>query len=111
MKKQFTRREFLVTGSLAAAGLAVFTGCNNGESERRFLEGARIGVIDINGRDGVQFGGLGRPADLGAVEKAARIGFEGVEITFGGPDEDGILRLARAERQQQYFDEFEKPYY
>jgi L-ribulose-5-phosphate 3-epimerase len=108
MNKQFTRREFLVTGSLAAAGLALFTGCNNRESERRFLEGAKIGVIDINGRDGVQFGGLGRPADLGAVEKAARIGFEGVEITFGGPDEDGILRLARAERQQQYFEEFEK---
>ncbi len=108
MNKQFTRREFLVTGSMAAAGLALFTGCNNGDNERRFLEGAKIGVIDINGRDGVQFGGLGRPAELAAVEKAARIGFEGVEITFGGPDEDGILCLAREDRQQQYFDEFEK---
>ncbi|MCC5907311.1 MAG: sugar phosphate isomerase/epimerase [Balneolaceae bacterium] len=102
--KNFTRREFLVTGSMAAAGLAMFASCNG---DRQVLEGVRIGVIDINGRDGIQFGGLGRPAELSAVEKAARIGFEGVEITFGGPDEDGILRLAREERQQQYLDELD----
>jgi L-ribulose-5-phosphate 3-epimerase len=89
---------------MAAAGLAMFASCNG---DRQVLEGVRIGVIDINGRDGIQFGGLGRPAELSAVEKAARIGFEGVEITFGGPDEDGILRLAREERQQQYLDELD----
>jgi L-ribulose-5-phosphate 3-epimerase len=102
--KNFTRREFIMTGSMAAAGLAMFASCNG---DRQVLEGVKIGVIDINGRDGVQFGGLGRTAELSAVEKAARIGFEGVEITFGGPDEDGILRLAREQRQQQYLDEFE----
>lgn len=104
MSKQFSRREFIVMGSMAAAGFVMLPACTE---ERRALEGAKIGVIDINGRDGVQFGGLGRPAELSAVGKASRIGFEGVEITFGGPDEEGILRLAREERQQQYLDELE----
>ena len=104
MENKYTRREFLITASMASTGLVMFASCNR---TRSALEGVKIGVIDINGRDGVQFGGLGRPAELSAVEKAARIGFEGVEITFGGPDEDGILRLARQERQQQYLNELE----
>ena len=104
MNKRYTRREFLITGSMATAGLATFASCNR---TQRALEGAKIGVIDINGRDGVQYGGLGRPAELSAVEKAARIGFEGVEITFGGPDEEGNLHLAHEERQQQYLNELE----
>lgn len=103
MMKTFSRNEFIKTSALAAAGLTILPGCHG----RQPLEGVQIGVIDINGRNGVQFGGLGRTAEISAVEKAARIGFDGVEITFGGPDEEGVLLLARDERQQQYLDEFE----
>ena len=100
MNKKFTRREFLVTGSMAAAGLAMLAGC----SGRQPLGGVKIGVIDIND----QYGGLARTAQISAIEKAARIGFEGVEVTFGGPNEHGNLLLAEEERQQQYLAEFEK---
>lgn len=40
--------------------------------------------------------------------KAAGIGFEGVEVTFGGVGEDGRLRLAAEARQNRYMEEFEK---
>lgn len=103
MMKTYTRNEFLKTGALAAAGLTILPGCYG----RKPLKDVQIGVIDINGRTGVQFGGLGRTAEISAVEKAARIGFEGVEITFGGPDEEGVLHLARNERQQEYLKEFD----
>ncbi len=98
--REFDRREFIKTGCLAVAGLGLFPGC----SVTRGLSGVKIGVIDINNR----YGGLARIADIEAVEKAARIGFDGVEITFGGADEDGILRLAREERQQLYLDELSR---
>ena len=100
MHKKFTRREFLVSGSIAAAGLSLLSGFNG----RQPLDGVKIGVIDING----QYGGLGRTAQISAIEKAARIGFEGLEVTFGGPNERGNLLLAEEERQKQYLDEFEK---
>ncbi len=98
--KEYNRREFLITGSLAVMGFGFLSGCRF----NRGLEGVKVGVIDIND----QYGGLARTAEIEAVEKAARIGFDGVEVTFGGAGDDGILRLATEERQQKYLEEFER---
>lgn len=118
-RKNHTRREFLINGTkatagvgftmatasagltIAAAGSGLLTGCS---AAPRPLDGIRIGVIDINDN----YGGLARTAQIEAIEKAARIGFEGVEVTFGGPDEEGMLLLARPQRQQRYLEEFDR---
>lgn len=97
--KTYTRKDFLITSTLGAAGFGLFSGCR----PERFSDRVKLGVIDINN----QYGGLARTAEIEAVEKAAGIGFEGVEITFGGAGEDGILRLARENRQQLYLNELE----
>lgn len=116
--QRYSRRDFLISASLAAAGIGFFPGCRqnrdpNGDrdvdpdrkqGQNHNPDRFKIGVIDINGR----YGGLARTARIDAVEKAARIGFEGVEITFGGPDEDGMLLLAREERQQRYMEELDR---
>jgi len=96
----YTRKDFLITSTLAVAGLNFFSGCKS----EQLMDRVSIGVIDIND----QYGGLARTAEIEAVEKAARIGFEGVEVTFGGVDEDGRLRLASEARQNRYLAEFEK---
>lgn len=105
-----SRRTFLARTAAATAGLATAgTGLLSSRSildifTREPLEGVNVGVIDINDN----YGGLAMTADIGAIEKAARIGFEGVEVTFGGPDEEGKLLLAREERQERYLAEFER---
>lgn len=120
------RRAFLKTGTLAALSLltsscggrseqpdgsqsatgtdpnAPYPSTRNGSADAH--RGIRLGVIDINGT----YGGLAMPAELAAVEKAARIGFEGLEITFGGPDEQGLLRLAHPDRLARYRQELQR---
>ena len=120
-----TRRTFLKTGALAALSLltkscsgrtsepdaspsgagtgsdALHPSTRNGSAHSH--RGIKLGVIDINGT----YGGLAMPAELAAVEKAARIGFEGLEITFGGPDERGLLRLAHPDRMALYKQELQ----
>jgi sugar phosphate isomerase/epimerase len=59
----------------------------------------KVGVTDWN---------LGLATKPAAVELAARLGFEGVEINLGRPDGDGPLPLADAALQQQYLDAFDK---
>lgn len=120
-----TRRTFLKTGALAALSL-ITKSCGNRSGEpdgpqidgrpdpgaaypstrnasTHGQQGIKLGVIDINGT----YGGLAMPAELAAVEKAARIGFQGLEITFGGPGEHGLLRLAHPERMALYKQELQ----
>ena len=56
----------------------------------------KIGVTDWN---------LGKAGKLEAVEQAARLGFEGVEVSLGRKPVDGKLPLDNAELQKQYLAE------
>jgi len=57
----------------------------------------KIGVTDWN---------LGMATKPAAVEMAARLGFEGVEIHLGKPGDDNKLPLSDPALQQQYLDAF-----
>ncbi len=85
---------------MATAGLSLLPGCRSHTP----LQGVHIGVIDLN----TDIGGLGKTAQVEAVSKASEIGFEGLEVTFGGPDDDGMLLLAYEDRQQQYLEAFQE---
>jgi sugar phosphate isomerase/epimerase len=76
-----TRRLFL-----GAAGAGLFAAGGR-------LRGLKIGVTDWN---------LGRTGRLEAVELAARLGFEGVEISLGRKPVDGKLPLDNAGLQDEY---------
>jgi L-ribulose-5-phosphate 3-epimerase len=97
-----TRREFLIAGAAAAGGLSWLAGCDAGRSAETpapGLSGFRVGVTDWN---------LRRSAELDAVEMAARIGFDGVEVTFGNPGEEGRLPLDDPDRQAEYLEAFRR---
>jgi sugar phosphate isomerase/epimerase len=79
-----TRRTFLQSGSTLAAGSAF--GARNS---------FKIGVTDWN---------LRQTGKVEAVELAARIGFEGVEVSLGRKPVDNKLPLDNAEIQKQYLD-------
>ena len=84
-----TRRTFIGTGLAAVPALAAQRGLN-----------LRLGVPDWS---------LGQSAKLEAIPLAAKIGFEGVQISLGivsgDPAADGALPLGDPARQQAYLDE------
>lgn len=95
MKKRLTRRDFLAFS--AAAGMAapfLSAGCSEGGTN-----GFKIGVTDWN---------LRLRAQMEAVETAARIGFDGVEVSFGNEVVDGKLPLAIEDLQRQYLAAFQE---
>jgi len=78
-----SRRSFLQTSALLAAG-----------GRTLFAQaGLKLGVTDWN---------LRREGQLNAVELAASIGFQGVEVSLGRKPVDGKLPLDNAEIQAQY---------
>ena len=79
-----TRRSFLQSSSTLAAGTAF--GARNS---------FKIGVTDWN---------LRQTGKVEAVELAARIGFEGVEVSLGRKPVDSKLPLDNAEIQEQYLE-------
>lgn len=78
-----TRRSLLAS----VAGLPVLA------AKTSPLAGLKIGVMDAS---------LGLGAKLRAVEMAARLGFDGVQLSIGGPGPDGHLWLYDKELQSQY---------
>lgn len=82
-----SRRRFLA----GLAGLACTRSA--GSASKPPLAGLRIGVTDWN---------LRMTARVEAVELAARLGFEGVEVSLGRKPVDGRLLLDDAELQQRY---------
>lgn len=93
--KPLSRRDFLSRS--AALGMAApFLSCS---AAGPGSGGLKVGVTDWN---------LGLRARLEAVETAARIGFDGVEVSFGNEVRDGKLPLAFEDRQQQYLAAFQE---
>lgn len=85
-----TRREFL-TG----AGAGLFAS-RASRAAARPLEGLRIGVTDWN---------LRQSGRIEAVALAARLGFEGVEVSLGRKPIEGKLPLDNPELQERYLAE------
>ena len=79
----FTRRSLLAS----AAGLPLLA------AKPSPLAGLKIGVMDAS---------LGLGAKIRAVETAARLGFDGVQISIGAPGPDGHLWLSDKDLQAQY---------
>lgn len=85
-----SRRKFLA--SLAGLGWTR----NAGGAQKKPLEGLRIGVTDWN---------LRLTARVEAVAVAARLGFEGVEVSLGRKPVDGRLQLDDAALLERYLAE------
>ena len=79
----WTRRRMLQTSAAALAGSPLFGKRSN----------LRIGVTDWN---------LQLTGQVEAVETAAKLGFEGVEVSLGRKSMDGKLPLDNADLQQRY---------
>jgi L-ribulose-5-phosphate 3-epimerase len=78
-----TRRSLLAS----AAGLPLLA------AKTSPLAGLKIGVMDAS---------LGLGAKIKAVETAARLGFDGVQVSIGAPGPDGHLWLSDKDLQAQY---------
>ena len=78
-----SRREMMLNGLRAVAGLAFVGGCQplgSGVSQEKvYKEGFKIGICDWT---------LGRIADLSAFEVAKRLGADGIQADFGMADDD-----------------------
>ena len=93
VKEKFSRREMLVHSSGIIAGLMLGSGCRRdiSKSPNQGKE-FKIGICDWT---------LGRATDPECVSLASKLGFDGVQVDFGGPEGEA-LPLCRKELQQDY---------
>lgn len=97
MSRTVSRREMLAMGSSAAACVwalpAPVWAAPPTAAKPRF----RLGACDWS---------IGKRADLGAIELTARMGLDGVEVSFGEPG--GLYDLRKKSVQKQYLEEAAK---
>jgi sugar phosphate isomerase/epimerase len=91
-----TRREMMVNSACAVAGLTLTTSCR---SFGPLLSGRgfKIGVCDWT---------IGKKTDPASLEMAKRLGLDGVQVDFGGGEND--LPLCNPELQKKFLEEAKK---
>jgi sugar phosphate isomerase/epimerase len=97
-KTRINRREMIKQSLAGVAGFAMLPGCQR-ESRKQPSQsnGFKIGVCDWT---------LGKRCDPASLELAKRLGFDGVQVDFGGGAD--TLPLFDAERQKAFLAESQK---
>jgi sugar phosphate isomerase/epimerase len=94
-----TRREMMTYSACAVAGLAL-TSCDSSLESSRikpYKSGFKLGVCDWT---------IGKRTDPVSLEVAKRIGLDGVQVDFGGGQEN--LPLCNPDLQKKYLEEVKK---
>jgi len=97
MKYPFVnRRQFLIGTAGAAAGLAM-TSCSSVSQLTRAPRGFKLAVCDWT---------IGKRADPASLEAAKRLGLDGVQVDFGGGQEN--LPLCNPDLQKRFLEQAKK---
>jgi L-ribulose-5-phosphate 3-epimerase len=93
---RMTRREMMINGARAVAGLALTTSCRS-FGPMSGGRGFKIGVCDWT---------IGKRTDPASLEMAKRLGLDGVQVDFGGGQDN--LPLCNPELQKKFLEAAKK---
>lgn len=82
MEKSISRRQMLAYSAKTLAACSLLAGCTASVTEKAKSAGFKIGVCDWT---------IGKRTNPASLPLAKKIGIDGVQVDFGGPDGDNLL--------------------